>query len=93
MLNKLIIRIILYVFILFSIGYLDFNIISPLFLPGDICYYHLNEAPFLIDTFYLGNMEHFEAPYNGTHIFTLLVMSLISTYFIIRKLRKSNINW
>jgi hypothetical protein len=69
--RKILLTTLLSIFFIFVIGYLDFVLISPIFLPEDICFYHTNEAPFLIDLFYLGggNGGYPEPPYNGLHIF------------------------
>lgn len=39
--------------LLFSIGYLDFEVITPLILPEDYCYYHTHEIPWWVELFYM----------------------------------------
>ena len=60
------------------IGYIDFEIITPLLpLPEDICYYHTHEAPWWVDLFYLDVSGHPEPPFSILHILLLLLISTI----------------
>lgn len=75
-----------------TLGYLDYEVISPTFLPDDICYYHEHEAPLLIDIFYIGAGGHTEPPYSPYHMLTLLLTSILLAYWTARRLTKRKMN-
>lgn len=66
--------------ILFSIGYLDFIIITPLILPEDYCYYHTHEIPWWVELFYMtpANNDHPEGSF--FHLVVLLIISIFLGY-------------
>jgi len=64
---------------LIIIGFIDFNIITPLLpIPEHICYYHENDPPIWIDLFYLDGMGHTEPPYSLLHMSILFLISLFA---------------
>lgn len=59
------------------IGYIDFEILTPLLpLPNDICFYHTNTPPSWVKLFYLDSSGHTEPPFSGLHISILFFISL-----------------
>jgi len=68
---------------IFFWGFIDFVIITPLLpLPDDICFYHTNTPPIWVKLFYLDVMEHTEPPFSPLHILLLLLLSLISGFYV-----------
>lgn len=66
---RLFIPIILTIIFCFLIGYLDFNIITPLLnFPNDTCYYHFHTAPNWVKFFYLDGSGHIDPSANLLHI-------------------------
>ena len=73
-------------FILLSIGFwklflfIDFDLISPLFLPEDLCYYHKHEVPFLIEFFYMNRGANGHPEGSLIHFLLLLISSIFTAY-------------
>ena len=75
---RILLIVIFTIIFIFLLGYIDFEIITPLLpLPDDICFYHENEPPTWINLFYLDNIGHTEPPFSTLHILTLLLLSFV----------------
>lgn len=61
------------------IGYLDFEIISPLILHEDYCYYHNHDSPLWVDLFYLNGDGHPDGTF--LHLNLLILFCIILGYF------------
>ncbi|OYU95785.1 MAG: hypothetical protein CFE21_11650 [Bacteroidetes bacterium B1(2017)] len=61
---------------LFVIGYLDFDVLSPLILPKDYCYYHLHDIPWWVELFYLSGSSNGHPDGSIFHYFLVFILSL-----------------
>ena len=76
--SKILLSIIFSIIYLIVVGYIDFELVTPLFpLPNDICYYHLHTPPTWVRLFYLDNMGHIEPPFSGLHVLILFIISCV----------------
>ncbi len=72
-----ILLIIFYVFVIFCLlFYIDFNIISPLILPKDLCYYHLHDTPLWVEVLYMNCSSNEHPEWSIIHIILLLILSI-----------------
>lgn len=80
---------ILLIVYLFLVGFIDFELITPLLpLPDDICFYHVNTPPMWVDLLYLDSSGHTEPPFSGLHMLLILLASLTFGILTERKLNK-----
>lgn len=58
------------------LAYVDFDLISPIFLPDDPCYYHFHEIPWWVDKFYMNGASNGHPEFSFLHLYLLLILSL-----------------
>jgi hypothetical protein len=86
---RILLSIIFTVAFCFIIGFIDFEILTPLLpLPNDICFYHTNTPPTWVRLFYLDSSGHTEPPFSGLHLLVLFFVSLLIGVLIAIKLDK-----
>lgn len=71
---------------LFAIGYVDFEVLSALILPEDYCYYHVHEAPWWVDLFYLSGASNGHPDGSIFHFFLLFILSIFLGFVTSRAL-------
>ena len=71
----------------FLFAVLDTEVISPLILPADPCYYHTNPTPFWVELLYMHGGSNGHPEGNFTHLILLLLLGFISGHFFVRTIR------
>lgn len=56
--RKILLTFVLTIVFLFIVSFIESEIISPLFLPEDPCYYHGREVPYFIELFYMNGASN-----------------------------------
>ena len=70
------------------IGYFDAEILSPLLLPDDLCYYHIHQSPLWMDWFYISSINNGHPAPASTipNLLILLLLGFSLGYVTMRKL-------
>ncbi|MFT4601465.1 MAG: hypothetical protein ACI857_001645 [Arenicella sp.] len=74
--------------LLFLLGYIDFEIITPILLPEDPCYFHIHKVPWWVDFFYMCAGCNGHPDGSIKHLLFLLIVSFAMGRFIAVKIRK-----
>lgn len=64
----------------FIIDYTDTNLISPLLLPSDSCYYHYHEIPWWVELFYMTPASNGHPEGSFFKLFLFLNLSILFGY-------------
>lgn len=70
---------------LVGIWYISFEVIMPLILPVDPCYYHMRDTPVLIDFFYMGLGSNGHPEGSLMHIFLIVILSFFLGRLTVKK--------
>lgn len=93
-LRLIIFTIIFSVIYLFVISYLDSEVLSPLILPNDYCYYHKHEVPWWVELFYMTPASNGHPDGSFFQMFIFLILSVLLGYItsrtLMNKLNKRN---
>lgn len=71
-----------------TILYIDFEILSPLLLPEDKCYYHTHKTPFWVDFLYMSAHSGGHPEGSLTHILFVIIIGFVLGYITSKKLIK-----
>lgn len=63
---------------LLVLGWLDFEVITPLVLPTDPCYYHQHPIPFWVDWLYMNGTCNGHPEVSLTHLILLITLCVIA---------------
>lgn len=69
--------------------YIDFEIITPMLLPGDFCYYHFHDIPWWIELFYMGMGSNGHPEGSMFHFLLIPVIGFFMSYKIVNTFTKS----
>lgn len=75
---------VIYIIIL---GYVDLQVISPLILPEDPCYYHTHKMPGWVDFFYMNAAFNGHPGVSFKHLFLLIVVGFVLGHFTSKRIR------
>ena len=73
-------------FIIFS--YFESQVLSPLILDKDYCYYHTHKTPFLIELLYMSPASNGHPDGSFFLLFIILIISISFSYLTINKITK-----
>ena len=79
--KKLLVTVICSAFYFEIISYIESNLIAPLVLNKDYCYYHSHETPFLIELFYMSPASNSHPEGSFFKSFVILLISITLGYF------------
>jgi hypothetical protein len=69
------------------IWFISFEVIMPLILPADLCYYHTHDTPFLIDFFYMSLGSNGHPDGSLIHSLLIIVLSFFLGHLSVKKYR------
>ena len=80
--RKIVLTFILTIVFLFVVVFIESEIISPLFLPEDPCYYPDREVPYFIELFYMNGASNGHPEGSFLLLFIELIISFLIAYLI-----------
>ncbi|MFK7783883.1 MAG: hypothetical protein AB8B56_02145 [Crocinitomicaceae bacterium] len=69
------------------IGYIDFEIISPMILPEDHCYYHTHPTPYWVELLYMSGGSNGHPDGSIFHFLIVIVLGAILGHVVVRAIR------
>ena len=75
------------IFYAILIGYVDFEVISPMILPADPCYYHTHPTPYWVELLYMHGGSNGHPEGNFTHLFILIILGAFLGHITVRTIR------
>jgi len=69
------------------LGYIDFEIITPLVLPQDPCYYHTHETPVWVEVLYMGIGSNGHPDGSIKHLILIVILSMTLGHFTVKMIR------
>ncbi|MDG1330946.1 MAG: hypothetical protein P8P74_01345 [Crocinitomicaceae bacterium] len=77
------------IFCIILFGYIDFEVITPMILPADLCYYHTHPTPYWVELLYMNGGSNGHPEGNFTHLFLIIALGAILGHWIVRTIRKN----
>jgi len=65
---------------LFAFHYLDYEVLSPLLLPKDYCYYHIHDVPWWVELFYMTPAGNGHPDGSFFHLLLLIIIAVFAGY-------------
>ena len=77
------------IFCIILVWYVDFEIITPMILPTDPCYYHTYPTPLWVELLYMHGGSNGHPEGNLTHFLVVIVLGAILGHLTVRAIRKN----
>ena len=75
------------IFYIIFIGYIDFEIITPMILPEDHCYYHTHPTPYWVEFLYMSGGSNGHPDGSIIHFLMVIALGAFLGHLTVRMIR------